>query len=213
VSSESNIAATTLSNSGREPRSRPTETTSQRGQDLAFGTSLTPGQALFGSTRKSIYIRFYEVSELEVATWQKSQQTAPSQAQSGTHAQYNPFGARSQHIDNISSSVFWRIANPSATLIGGTPGLGKSMLLVSPRRFEDWKQQDDERFDVLVEKEARGQLDDKEANELDQLSQKRDRTVVSVPEEDLRQERMRSEALAELQALLQKYAPLFSSKR
>jgi hypothetical protein len=81
------------------------------------------------------------------------------------------------------------------------------------QRNEDWKQEDDERFDVLVEKEARGQLNEKEANELERLSQKRDRTVVNISEEDLRQERMRSAALAEIQSLLQKYAHLFSTKR
>jgi len=87
------------------------------------------------------------------------------------------------------------------------------MLLGLPQCLENWSQQDDERFDLLVEKEALGQLDDKEANELNQLSQKRDRAVVNVPEEDLRRERNRSAALAELQGLLQKYAPLFSTKR
>lgn len=78
---------------------------------------------------------------------------------------------------------------------------------------ENWEKDDDLRFDVLVKKEALGELGLEEAEELEQLSNKRDRTVARVPNDDLLQERMRNKALTELQELLEKYAPLFARKR
>ena len=78
---------------------------------------------------------------------------------------------------------------------------------------ENWEKDDDLRFDVLVKKEALGELGLEEAEDLEQLSNKRDRTVARVPNDDLLQERMRSKALAELQELSEKYAPLFATKR
>jgi len=83
---------------------------------------------------------------------------------------------------------------------------------VSPSVAEHWETEDDRRFDLLVEKEALGELSFEEAKELEQLSDKRDRTVARVPEEDLLQEKMRARALTELQELLEKYAPLFARR-
>jgi hypothetical protein len=78
---------------------------------------------------------------------------------------------------------------------------------------ENWEKQDDLRFNLLVEKEALGELSLEEAKELEQLSDKHDRTLARVSEEDLSRERMRSRALTELRDLLEKYAPLFARRR
>jgi hypothetical protein len=85
--------------------------------------------------------------------------------------------------------------------------------LASPLLGERWDNENDLRFDVLVKKEALGRLNPEEAEELEQLSDKRDRTVTRVPDEDLLRERMRNKALTELQNLLEKYAPLFARRR
>jgi hypothetical protein len=195
VSSEFNIAVIPLSNSGKVYRPQPTQPAGQKRQDIAVRSQFS------GSFGMSTYIRSYGDAGFDVMICQRSQQISPSQAEAGMLAQYNPYAL---------SSLSGHIANPDPIPIAGTPEFGKPVLL---QRIEDWTQQDDERFDILVEKEALGKLDDKEAEELDQLLKKRDRTVVRVPEEDLRKEWIRSHALAELQGLLQKYAPLFSIKR
>jgi hypothetical protein len=78
---------------------------------------------------------------------------------------------------------------------------------------ESWDEEDDRRFDLLVEKEALGELDSNESDELERLSKKRDRTLARVSDEDWARERERSKALAELQDLLERYAPLFAKRR
>jgi hypothetical protein len=77
---------------------------------------------------------------------------------------------------------------------------------------ENWEKEDDLRFDLLVEKEALGDVSLEEEEELERLSNKRDRTVVRVSDEDLSRERMRNRALTELQELLEKYAPLLARR-
>jgi hypothetical protein len=77
---------------------------------------------------------------------------------------------------------------------------------------ETWEQEDDLRFDILVEKDALGELSLGEAKELEGLSGKRDRTVARVSDEDLSRERLRNSALTELQKYLEKYAPLFARR-
>ncbi len=78
---------------------------------------------------------------------------------------------------------------------------------------EAWDEEDDLRFDSLVEKEALGELDSNELDDLERLSKKRDRTLARVSDEDWERERERSKALAELQDLLERYAPLFAKRR
>jgi hypothetical protein len=77
---------------------------------------------------------------------------------------------------------------------------------------ENWEKEDDLRFDLLVEKEAFGKLSLEELEELERLSDKRDRTIARISDEDLLRERMRIRALIELQDLLEKYAPLFARR-
>jgi hypothetical protein len=78
---------------------------------------------------------------------------------------------------------------------------------------EIWDEENDLRFDSLVEKEALGELDKNELDELERLSSKRDHTLARVSDEDWARERERSKALAELQDLLERYAPLFAKRR
>jgi len=82
--------------------------------------------------------------------------------------------------------------------------------LVSPIVAENWDKEDDLRFDLLVEKEALGELSLEETKDLEQLSNKRDRTVARVSDEDLLRERMRNRALTQLQDWLEENAPLFA---
>jgi hypothetical protein len=80
------------------------------------------------------------------------------------------------------------------------------------RISETWSKEDDLRFDFLVEKEALGKLSLEEAKELEQLSDKHDRAVVRVSDEDLSREKMCNKALAKLQDLLEEYVPLFAKR-
>jgi hypothetical protein len=82
--------------------------------------------------------------------------------------------------------------------------------LASPILAENWDKQDDLRFDLLVEKEAMGEISLEEEKELERLSDKRDRTVARVSDEDLWRARMRNTALTQLRSLLEKYARLFA---
>jgi uncharacterized protein (UPF0262 family) len=77
---------------------------------------------------------------------------------------------------------------------------------------EVWDEADEARFDALVEMEALDRISDGEANELVQLSLKRDRLVLRVPLEEVQRETKRTEALLELQRVIEKYAPLFARK-
>jgi hypothetical protein len=77
---------------------------------------------------------------------------------------------------------------------------------------ESWNNEEDLRFDFLVEKEALSELSLEEAKELEQLSSKHDRTAVRVSGEGLSREKMRNRALAELQRLLERYAALFAKR-
>jgi hypothetical protein len=77
---------------------------------------------------------------------------------------------------------------------------------------EAWNDQDDSRFDFLVEREVLGELDSNESYELEQLSNKRGRTLARVSEEDWAKEKERSKALTELEDLLKRYAPLFAKR-
>jgi hypothetical protein len=82
--------------------------------------------------------------------------------------------------------------------------------LASPIVAENWDKEDDLRFDLLVEKEALGELSLEETKDLERLSNKRDRTVARVSDEDLSRERMRNRALTQLQDWLEENAPLFA---
>jgi hypothetical protein len=101
------------------------------------------------------------------------------------------------------------LVTPGSPLRGLATGLSpqesKEMPDYSPS--ENWDEGNDQRFDFLVEKEALGELDEIELEELEQLSKKRDRTLARVSDEDWARERERSKALAELQDLLERYAP------
>jgi hypothetical protein len=93
---------------------------------------------------------------------------------------------------------------------GPMPQQNESMPAYGP---ETWDEENDRRFDFLVEKEALGDLGSNESGELELLSKKRDRTLARVSDEDWARERERSKALAELQDLLERYAPLFAKRR
>jgi hypothetical protein len=121
----------------------------------------------------------------------------------------------------LLATDFWAFNDPYSSVTTATPLAGESQNLtwavsreqqVSPSVAEHWETEDDRRFDLLVEREALDELSFEEAKELEQLSDKRDRTVARVPEEDLLQEKMRCRALTELQELLEKYAPLFARR-
>jgi hypothetical protein len=77
---------------------------------------------------------------------------------------------------------------------------------------ENWEKEDDLRFDLLVEKEATGEISREEEQELERLSDKRDRTVAQVSDEELSRERMRNRVLIKLQDLLKRNAPLFAKR-
>jgi hypothetical protein len=82
--------------------------------------------------------------------------------------------------------------------------------LASPIVAENWDKEDDLHFDLLVEKEALGELSLEETKDLERLLNKRDRTVARVSDEDLSRERMRNRALTQLQDWLEENAPLFA---
>jgi len=111
---------------------------------------------------------------------------------------------------NLTWTVPW---NGLIPITGAKPNIQKIEQQASLSVAENWEKQDDLRFDLLVEKEALGKLSLEEAKELEQLSDKHDRTLARVSEEDLLRERMRGRALTELRDLLEKYAPLFARRR
>ena len=111
---------------------------------------------------------------------------------------------------NLTWTVPW---NGLIPITGAKPNIQEIEQQASLSVAENWEEQDDLRFDLLVEKEALGELSLEEAKELEQLSAKHDRTLARVSEEDLLRERMRGRALTELRDLLEKYAPLFARRR
>lgn len=84
--------------------------------------------------------------------------------------------------------------------------------MASPIVAENWDEKDDLRFDFLVEKEALGELSLEDEKDLERLSNKRDRTVARVSDEDLLRERMRNRVLTQLQDWLETNAPLFARR-
>jgi hypothetical protein len=106
---------------------------------------------------------------------------------------------------DIASATLWmNSTGPSLQENEGIPAYSLS---------ETWDEENDQRFDFLVEKEALGELDSSESGELERLSKKRYRTLARVSDEDWARERERSKALTELQDLLERYAPLFAKRR
>jgi hypothetical protein len=55
-------------------------------------------------------------------------------------------------------------------------------------------------------------LESSEREELETLSQKRDRTLARVSREEIERENLKEAALIELQNLVDKYAPLFAKR-
>jgi len=106
--------------------------------------------------------------------------------------------------NDIRNTIVWMIS------AGSRPQENES---IPTYGSETWDEENDRRFDFLVEKEALGELDSNESDELELLSKKRDRTLARVSDEDWARERERSKALAELQDLLERYAPLFAKRR
>jgi hypothetical protein len=84
--------------------------------------------------------------------------------------------------------------------------------ILSLENSEIWEDQDDARFDLLVERELSRQLESSEREELETLSQKRDRTLARVSREEIERENLKEAALIELQNLVDKYAPLFAKR-
>jgi hypothetical protein len=72
---------------------------------------------------------------------------------------------------------------------------------------ENWDIEDEQRFDVLVKKEALDEITSSEWEELELLSEKRDRTVARVSDAALAEEKELNRALSEFEALLEKHAP------
>src|ERR1700730_116821 len=108
-----------------------------------------------------------------------------------------------------------RSDTPGATnwAISDGPALHENEQTPTYHFSETWDEENDLRFDFLVEKEVLGKLSIDESDELERLSKKRDRTLARVSDEDWARERERSKALAELQDLLERYAPLFAKRR
>jgi hypothetical protein len=127
-----------------------------------------------------------------------------------TSAQTQFASALAGESQNLTWTVPW---NGLIPITGAKPNIQEIQQQASLSVAENWEKQDDLRFDLLVEKEALGELSLEEAKELEQLSDKHDRTLAGVSEEDLLRERMRGRALTELRDLLEKYAPLFARRR
>jgi hypothetical protein len=88
----------------------------------------------------------------------------------------------------------------------------ESRQVLSQESLEVWEEEDDARFDLLVEKELSGKLISTEREELEMLNQKRDRTLARVSNEEMERENLKEAALTELQNLIDKYAPLFDKR-
>jgi hypothetical protein len=115
---------------------------------------------------------------------------------SSAHMQF--VSALAGESQNLTWTVPW---NGLIPITGAKPNIQEVEQQVSLSVAENWEKRDDLRFDLLVEKEALGELSLEEAKELEQLSDKHDRTLARVSEEDLLRERMRGRALTELRDL------------